>query len=85
MLNKQTDDYGSAFEVLLKKNNTRKFYELFFYESYYKSKFGSYLMDLKNLLPEDHINMYDPRIISGTCYYKDNLIGIVILINNIFY
>jgi len=78
--NKQIDDYGSAIEVLLKRKNSRKSYDLFFYENYYKSKFGAYLIDLKGLIPEDHINMFDPNIISGTCYYKDKLIGMVILI-----
>jgi len=74
--NDQINDYYSIFEVLLKKKNSRKSYEIFFYENYYKSKFGENLMDLKGLIPEDHINMFDPNIISGTCYFKDKLIGI---------
>jgi len=76
-----TVDYGSMIESLLKqrKNNINT-YDIYFYDNLYIPKFGSDLLELNDILSEEEINVYDQYIVSNSCYYKDKLIGLVIII-----
>jgi len=68
------DTFGTLVEALLMKK-TKK-YDLFFYDSSYTQKYGKHLLDLNKYLPKEHIEMYNKKIISESCMYKDKLIGI---------
>ena len=71
------NDYGSVVESFL-KNKKKNNYDIIFYDNIYTTKFGSYLLNLKDYLNETHIKFYDSRVINQTCTYKDRLVGLVI-------
>jgi len=75
---KPTDSYSyfkSLVESLIKK--PQRPYEIYFYESKFTNIYGKYLLNLNDYLPKDHIKMYDSRVLSEECTYKDKLVGIV--------
>jgi len=51
---------------------------LYFYDNMYSPQFGPYFYDLKELLPKEHINMYESELIKQSCYYENKLVGLVI-------
>ncbi|ORX82376.1 periplasmic binding protein-like II [Anaeromyces robustus] len=72
-----TASLGNSYlmvESLLKKKNNK--YDMYFYDFSFLKKYGPYLLDLKELLPKEHINMYDDNILSSICTYEDKLVGI---------
>jgi len=73
--------FKSIVEELLKKNKNGNRYDLYFYDNDYKAEYSPYLMDLNYILTEQHINLYDPKIIKDTCIYHNKLIGLVKLIS----
>ena len=74
-----TEDYGSMIEATMKKTKDIK-YHIYFYDNLYSSKYGPHLLNLEKYLTQDHINMYDSRILDNTCYYKNILVGLVCLL-----
>jgi len=76
-----TTDYGSMVEALLKKKNSKKNYVLYFYDNAYLNYYGEYLLNLNGLIPKEHIEMYDNKILADSCYYDDNkLVGLPVKI-----
>ncbi|ORX79942.1 periplasmic binding protein-like II [Anaeromyces robustus] len=73
-----TFGFSSMIESLLKKKSPK--YDIYFYDSSFISKYGPYLIDLQEWLPEEHINIYDQNIINQTCIYNDKLVGLPIVI-----
>ena len=86
-------NFKSLVESSLKKSNninndknsnneihSTKF-DIYIYDSKYTNIYGPYLLDLKNNLPEEHIEMYNPKVVSEICTYKDKVVGLVLLIN----
>ena len=69
------NDFGSMVEALFKKKNK---YELYFYDNVYTTKYGKYLLNLKEWIPKNTLDLYDQKIISETCYYNEKLVGLVI-------
>jgi len=69
------DDFGSMIETLFKKSSDK--YDLYFYDNIYSRRFEPYLIDLKDKLPEDYINEYNPNIISQACTYNNKIVGLV--------
>ncbi|ORX89675.1 periplasmic binding protein-like II, partial [Neocallimastix californiae] len=67
-------NYGDVIESILKKSKTK--YDLYFYDNTYGSRYGNYFLDLKEYLSEDLIKLYDKKIISDTCIYKNKLIAL---------
>jgi len=68
------DDFGSTIELLLKKNKNK--YDLYFYDNMYSPRYSSYLVDLRDWLPEEHIAMYSSGIASESCTYKGKWVGL---------
>ncbi|KAL6589009.1 hypothetical protein U3516DRAFT_653405 [Neocallimastix sp. 'constans'] len=64
------NDFGSMVEALFKKKNK---YELYFYDNVYTTKYGKYLLNLKEWIPKNTLDLYDQKIISETCYYNEKL------------
>ena len=62
-------NYGDVIESILKKSKTK--YDLYLYDNAYGSKYGNYFLDLKEYLSEDLVKLYDKKIISDTCIYKN--------------
>jgi len=78
---KSTDSltyFKPLVESLLKKSDTHKKYDIYFYDNKYTDIYGQYLLDLKDNLPQELINMYSANTINRTCTYKDKLVGLVI-------
>jgi len=71
---KEVKDYRSTLDFILRKDYER--YDIIFYDLIYSSRFGSNLLDLKNIIPEE-IKEYNPIFINSTGYYKDKLVGLV--------
>ena len=67
-------DYRSTLDFILQKDYER--YDFIFYDLIYSSRFGSNLLDLKNIIPEE-IKEYNPKFINSTGYYKNKLVGLV--------
>jgi len=87
---KPTDSFNSFklfIESSLKKSNNT--FDIYFFDNRYTSTFGSDLLNLKEFLPKEHIEMYDSETIKETCtYYKNDsekLVGLVKFIYNIIY
>jgi len=83
---KPTDSYvffKQFIESSLKKStnkNNNKAYDIYFYDNKYLNIYGPYLLDLKDLIPKDYIEMHDPRVIKEICTYNDTaLVGFVII------
>ncbi len=78
-----TTNFKSFVEESLKKNKNSKKnkFDIYFYDNRYTSMYGQYLVDLKENLPKELLKMYDTHSIEDTCYYNNELVGIVIAIN----
>ncbi|ORX64393.1 periplasmic binding protein-like II [Anaeromyces robustus] len=74
-------DYGTITEVLLKKKTTK--YDIYVYDNLYTANYGKYLLDLKDTFSKDYLNMYYQNLLNQTCYYNDNLVGLVIYLFNL--
>ncbi len=60
---------------MYKKHSTK--YDLIFYDFSDLKKFDRYFLDLNKWLPEEHIKMYDSKILSKKCTVNDILVGLV--------
>ncbi|ORY31687.1 hypothetical protein LY90DRAFT_76374 [Neocallimastix californiae] len=61
-------------ESLLKKSSK---YDLYFYDNAYTQTYGPYLLDLKQYLPKEHIDIYNSELLSQSCEYENKLVGLV--------
>ncbi|ORX46946.1 hypothetical protein BCR36DRAFT_413887 [Piromyces finnis] len=68
------NDYGTTIETMLKKKNGK--YDIIFYDNVYPVRYGPYLVDLRTVLPKEHIDMYSSGIASETCTYNDKWVGL---------
>jgi len=59
-------DYESELKDLFQRKSKK--YDIIFYDNIYSQRFGSYLVDLKNILPKNHIDMYMNEITSQTFF-----------------
>jgi len=66
-------DYGTIVDAFLKKNK----YDFYFYDNTYTGRYGKYLQELDDLIPESHISLFDPKVIEGSCTYKKKIVGLV--------
>jgi len=69
------DDFISVLESIHYKHSTK--YDIIFYEFSELKNFDLYFLDLNKWLPEEHIKIYDPKIIFKRCTVNDKLIGLV--------
>jgi len=77
-INTVSNSLGNSYlmiEQLLKKKNNK--YDIYFYDVSYGNQYSPYLIDLKEVLPEEHINMYNKYILTEICTNNDKLIGLV--------
>ncbi|ORX79299.1 periplasmic binding protein-like II [Anaeromyces robustus] len=70
------EDYGSMLESLLEKKSEK--YDILFYNNMFIPRIGKYLSDLNDFLPKEHLEMYDSKMKSDFCSYKDKLVGLPI-------
>ena len=68
-------NYEELLDSIFKRKSKK--YDLIFYDNIYTSKFEPYLLDLNNLLPEEHIKMYIPGVITQIGYHNNKLVGFV--------
>ncbi|ORX83494.1 L domain-like protein [Anaeromyces robustus] len=71
-------------ETFIKKNPPK--YDIFFFDSRDTSKYGKYLLNLNDLVPEDHVKMYDENILSQIGYCDNHLVSFPVqIITNVLY
>ncbi|ORX46944.1 periplasmic binding protein-like II [Piromyces finnis] len=73
------NDYGTTVETMLKKKEGK--FDIIFYDNIYPVRYGPYLVDLRTVLPKEHIDMYSSGIASETCVYGDKWVGLPASIN----
>ena len=72
------DNFRLLVESLLKKSRIHNDnFDIYFYDLRYSDIYGPYLLDLKKYLPEEYLQLYNSRVVNETCYYKDELVGLV--------
>ena len=71
---KEWDSFDSAMHLLLQQKKTK--YDMFIYDPLYTRRYSPHLVNLKSVLPEDHLKMYsgDAEKIGA---YKDKWVGLV--------
>ena len=67
------------------KNLTNTKYDIYFYDMRFTDLYAPYLLDLNEVLPKDFIEKYNSRIINESCIYEDKVVGLVIIICELFY
>jgi len=78
------EDYEAMLDSMFSKRPDK--YDLIFYDHIYTTRFGPHLLNLKEILPQDHIDMYMEGIASQTCVYKDKIVGFPTTIDySVFY
>ncbi|KAL6625024.1 hypothetical protein U3516DRAFT_823967 [Neocallimastix sp. 'constans'] len=70
-------DYESMLDSLFQSDS----YDLFFYDNIYSVKFSPHLLNLKEWIPEEHINMYAQGIASQSCVHNNRWVGLPINID----
>jgi len=70
-----SNDIGSSIENLLERKKNK--YDLYFYENLFTPLYSPYLYNLKELLSEEHINLFNENILNQTCYYHNKLVALV--------
>jgi len=81
----RADDYGSVIEsVLQKRKNSNNIYDIIFYDNIYTARYEPYLLDLRELLDESLIEIYDSRVLDQTCTSKNRLVGLPISLDYTF-
>ena len=73
-----TDEFVSIMDTILNKKSTK--YDIFFYDNIYTIRYSQDLIDLKNYLEKEHIDMYPNALKSEAFSYNNKLIGLVIYI-----
>ncbi|KAL6604136.1 hypothetical protein U3516DRAFT_815546 [Neocallimastix sp. 'constans'] len=68
------NDIGSSIENLLERKKNK--YDLYFYENLFTPLYSPYLYNLKELLSEEHINLFNENILNQTCYYHNKLVAL---------
>jgi len=73
---KSVNDFKSVIDTMHHKHSTK--YDLIFSKlSSDLKNFDHYFLDLNKWLPEEHIKMYDPEVLSTRCTVNNTLIGLV--------
>ncbi|ORX80129.1 periplasmic binding protein-like II [Anaeromyces robustus] len=73
------NDYGSMVEQLLTKKTTK--YDLYFYDNIYSTRFGQHFVSLDKILDKEHINLYNKDVISLSCTYNGEYVGLPITLD----
>jgi len=63
------------------KNSTNEVYDIYVYDNKYTNIYGPYLLDLKDNLPKEYIEMYDSKIVNDVCTYKDEVVGLPMFVS----
>jgi len=69
------DDYGSTMEYYF--NRESSLYDLYFYDNIYTIRYSSKMLDLKQYLTKEHIDLYSAVVNSESYTYNGRLIGLV--------
>ncbi|KAL6631985.1 periplasmic binding protein-like II [Neocallimastix sp. 'constans'] len=73
-------DYESQLDILFNRHSQK--YDIIFYDNIFSRRYGPHLLNLKELLPNEHINLYSDNILSKTSLYKDKLVGLPVIIDS---
>ncbi|KAL6605335.1 periplasmic binding protein-like II [Neocallimastix californiae] len=68
------NNYQSMIENLLYKKSKK--YDLIVFDNIYSKKFESYFLDLKDLLPQEHLDLYSEGIAAQTCIFNNKWVAL---------
>ncbi|OUM65896.1 hypothetical protein PIROE2DRAFT_59740 [Piromyces sp. E2] len=68
----QSKDDGELLSSLFSRESTK--YDIIFYDNVYTNKFAPYLVNLRDYLPKEHIELFEPGITPEICTYNNKLI-----------
>jgi len=72
---KSVNDFKSVLDTMHHKHSTK--YDIIFYKlSSDLKNFDRYFLDYNKWLPEEHIKMYDPEVLSTRCTVNNTLVGL---------
>jgi len=72
---KNTGDFCSVIDQYLQKKSNK--YDIYFYDNIYTSRFEPHFLDLNELLPKNHTELFTEAQTSESYSYKNKLIGLV--------
>ncbi|OUM61936.1 hypothetical protein PIROE2DRAFT_11901 [Piromyces sp. E2] len=79
------NDYGSFLESYFRKNENEnpesQIYDIVFYDAIYSNRYGPYLLNLREALPHDHIDLYNQKILNESCSYKNSIVGLPVYLD----
>ncbi|OUM59998.1 hypothetical protein PIROE2DRAFT_14335 [Piromyces sp. E2] len=76
---RHTEDFCSVIDQFLQKRSTK--YDIYFYNNIYTSRFEPHFVDLNELLPKNHTDMYVDAQTSESYSFNNKLIGLPVFIN----
>ena len=74
---REWDSFDSAMHLLLQQQKTK--YDMFIYDPLYTRRYSPHLVDLKNVIPDEHLKMYSGDA-EKLCVYNDKWVGLVRII-----
>jgi len=69
------DEYGSLIDALLFKKSDK--YDVYCFDPVYTIKYAPFLLDLKNELPKEHMDLYISGDGEKVGVYNDKWVGLV--------
>jgi len=72
-------DYESMLEAIFSKKTNKQ--DIVFYDTIYAVKFEPHLLDLRDVMPKETIDMYMEGVASQTCVVKDKIVGFPVSID----
>eukprot|EP00833_Pecoramyces_ruminatium_P009874 jgi/Orpsp1_1/1183906/evm.model.c7180000087172.2 len=78
------ENYEEMLMAIFEKKNTK--YDIIFYDNIYTLKFGAHLIELDDILPKDHIDMYLDGIAKQTCIFNEKIVALPVFVDcNVIY
>ncbi|ORX81334.1 periplasmic binding protein-like II, partial [Anaeromyces robustus] len=74
-----TVDFFSLMDSYLQKKSTR--YDIYFYDLIYTTEFEHYFLNLKEWIPQDHIDMFPYAEKSESFFYNNKLVGLPVYLD----
>jgi len=71
-------DYEAMLDSMFSKKTSKQ--DIVFYDTIYTKKFAPHLLDLRNVMPKETVDMYMEGVASQTCVVQDRIVGFVLII-----
>jgi len=72
-------DYEAMLDSMFSKKTSKQ--DIVFYDTIYTKKFAPHLLDLRNVMPKETVDMYMEGVASQTCVVQDRIVGFPVSID----